>query len=121
MQKIGGLRPRCGTSKDSKELGKAMGEWMRSIMVMVILGYISLAGMQIAMFMYVMESDETIFMVVGETIRERDQRMFALQNRLNALEKERGLEKRLRDIERQLRTFCTGEKIDLCASLGKVK
>ena len=93
---------------------------MRSIMVMVILGYISLAGMQIAMFMYVMESDETIFMVFGETIRERDQRMFALQNRVNVLEEQRGLEKRLRDIERQLRTFCTGSKLEMCAGLGKI-
>lgn len=94
---------------------------MRSVVVAVILGYIALATAQVATLMFLMDENNKIYVTFGESIKERDIRAYSLQNRVLTLEKQRDMERRVMDIEKQIRTFCSGTKIEMCGKVGPTK
>ena len=94
---------------------------MRTIVIAVIIGY---AGMVIAatiMYVHLLDDNNELTDSVMEIVNERDKRLYALQNRVLTLEKQRDMERRVTDIEKQIRTFCTGTKIEMCGKIGPTR
>ena len=76
-------------------------------MAAVFLWELNKAGNRIAEFMPM-----TI-----EAFKEHDQEMFELHNRIQMLEKERGLYRRVRDLEKQLRALCVDGITEMCGKM----
>ena len=64
---------------------------------------------------------DQVILEIADTIKERDERMFKMNNRLLILEEQRDIERRVTDIEKAMRTYCLGSKIDMCGKLGPTK
>lgn len=57
----------------------------------------------------------------SQALHERDKRLFSLNNRIQTLEKERDVYRRVRDLEKQLRTFCIDGKTEMCGKLRVIE
>ena len=62
----------------------------------------------------------TMAQELGEGFSVRDNRIFSLNNRIQTLEEERGLELRITNLEKAIRTYCLENKVEMCGSLDTV-
>ncbi len=63
---------------------------------------------------------ETI-VLFSQALRERDQQTRELASRVQTLEKERSLYRRVEEMERQLRVFCIDGRTSFCANLNEIR
>lgn len=86
-----------------------------------IIGFLGFGGLLLYQSMEAAHMRDTMIIEFGQAFKDRDERLFKLNNRVATLEKQKDLERRVRDIEKQLRIYCTGTKIEMCGTLGPRK
>ncbi len=63
---------------------------------------------------------ETIILF-SQALRERDQQTRELTSRVQTLEKERSVYRRVKDLETQLRTLCADGRTEMCGKLQTIE
>ena len=58
---------------------------------------------------------------ISESFKKRDEQLFNLNTRLQTLEEQRDIERRVTALEKAARTFCVGTKTEMCGTLEVVK
>ncbi len=86
--------------------------------------FLSVFGLMVAIFIAntYREEDrfETWVLRVSQNLEERDKRMFEMNNRVQTLEEQRDLERRVTELEKAARTYCLEDKTAMCGSLSVI-
>ena len=87
--------------------------------------FLTVFGLMVAIFIANTYREEDRFeswvLRVSQALGERDKRMFEMNNRLQTLEEQRDIERRVTALEKAIRTFCVGTKTEMCGTLEVVK
>lgn len=85
--------------------------------LMQVIGFIGLGLIYQLHVTHASHMRDQMIIEFGEAFKERDQRLFQLNGRVQTLEEQRDLERRVTALEKAARTYCTGSKTEMCGTL----
>ena len=85
--------------------------------LMQIVGFMAFAFLMLLAISQTSGMMDTLVIEFSQSFKDLDERLHQIHNRVLILEEQRDIERRLTAVEKALRTYCIGSKIEMCGEL----